>query len=59
MGLRRGGSIHGRNRCSAWRHRTLRDQIGPSLIWHTLPPLVPVRSEGLGQFRAVARTGDA
>ena len=49
MNLRRDGSIHGRDRCGAVRHQDLRDQIGLSLIWHTLPPLVPVRSEGLGR----------
>ena len=49
MGLRRAGSIHGRDRCGAVRHRDLRDQIGLSPVRRTLPPASPVRPERLGR----------
>ncbi len=49
MNLRRAGSIHGRDRCGAVRHRYLRDQIGLSPVRRTLPPASPVRSERLGR----------
>ena len=58
MNLRRAGSIHGRDLCGTVRHRDLRDQIGPPLIWHTLAPAAPVRPERLAHPAPIGLAGE-